>query len=200
MCDILTAVLMKILVFWNMTPCSLVLKYRRFRGACRLHLRSSPEISVCKSTRRHIQESLETVLLSSLHLRDYEQPTSTDLSTSVRNSDCCSNADWKAEARCYVTNASTSLQYEFNRNVNPAGAKANISFTRVQSGKFIIIVIIIITNIIIINLTYCFCYIGMFVSLCVFILFLLYLFCFFLPVVQQPYSGLGRLIVETHHV
>jgi hypothetical protein len=35
--EVLTAVSMKIAVFWVVTPCSLVEVYQRFRGPCNLH-------------------------------------------------------------------------------------------------------------------------------------------------------------------
>jgi hypothetical protein len=35
--EVLTAVSMKIAVFWVVAPCSLVEVYQRFRGPCRLH-------------------------------------------------------------------------------------------------------------------------------------------------------------------
>jgi hypothetical protein len=36
--SVLTAASMKIAVFWDVAPCSLVEVYRSSRGACRLHL------------------------------------------------------------------------------------------------------------------------------------------------------------------
>jgi hypothetical protein len=36
-CQVLTAALVKMAVFWVVAPCSLVEVYRRFRGACCLH-------------------------------------------------------------------------------------------------------------------------------------------------------------------
>jgi hypothetical protein len=35
--QVLTAASMKMTVFWDIAPCSLVEVYRRFRGACCLH-------------------------------------------------------------------------------------------------------------------------------------------------------------------
>jgi hypothetical protein len=45
--QVLTAASMKVTVFWDVTPCSLVEVYRRFRGACCLHHQGGcPEASV----------------------------------------------------------------------------------------------------------------------------------------------------------
>jgi hypothetical protein len=35
--EVLTAARMKMTVFWDVAPCSLIEVYRRFRGACCLH-------------------------------------------------------------------------------------------------------------------------------------------------------------------
>jgi len=61
-------------VFWVVTPCSVVVGYQRFRGSCCLHLlyftlkmeaaRSSETmVSYHNTTRRHSPEELETFLL-----------------------------------------------------------------------------------------------------------------------------------------
>jgi hypothetical protein len=60
--QVLTAASMKMAVFWDVAPCSLVEVYRRFRGACCLH-HQGDEWNVCKilpdytaqHPRRHLQ-------------------------------------------------------------------------------------------------------------------------------------------------
>jgi hypothetical protein len=48
---------MKMTVFWDVAPCSLVEIYRRFRGACPLHhQRDESSVDFYQTTRRNITE------------------------------------------------------------------------------------------------------------------------------------------------
>jgi hypothetical protein len=50
--EVLTAVSMKIAVFWVVAPCSLVEVYQRFRGPCCLHQQGDE--SLYQTTRRYM--------------------------------------------------------------------------------------------------------------------------------------------------